>query len=191
MYSSHGPQLTIIRKVKGRDGIGSDRDGVLTWVLAPEGALLHRGDVIARIADLTSYRVSAAVSDVHAAQLRTGMPVIVKANDVDLAGAIAEVLPTVNSGTISFNVALNERSHVVLMPSLRVDVLVVTDRKPRTLRIKRGPFADGSPQGDGYSAFIVRGNRAVRTAIALGLTAFDEWRSRQASRRRRGHDFRA
>jgi HlyD family secretion protein len=51
----------------------SDRVGVLTWVLAQEGALVHRGDVIARIADLTSYRVSASVSDVHAAHLRIAL----------------------------------------------------------------------------------------------------------------------
>lgn len=152
----------------------SDRDGVLTWVLAQEGALVHRGDVIARIADLTSYRVSASVSDVHAARLRAGMPVVVKANDIDLTGTVADVLPTVDGGTIGFNVSLDDRSHAVLRPSLRVDVLVVTDRKPRALRITRGPFADGGgAAGAAYDAFIVHGNRAVRTPIAIGLTTFD------------------
>ena len=149
----------------------SDRDGVLTWVLPQEGALVHRGDVIARIADLTSYRVNASVSDVHAANLRVGMPVIVKANEVDLDGTIAEVLPTVDSGTISFNVSLHERSHVVLRPNLRVDVLVVTGRKPRVLRVKRGPFADGNGPHD---VFVVRGDRGIRTSIELGLLSFDE-----------------
>ena len=33
----------------------SDRDGVLTWVVPQEGVLVRRGDVIARIADLTSF----------------------------------------------------------------------------------------------------------------------------------------
>jgi HlyD family secretion protein len=149
----------------------SDRDGVLTWVLPQEGALVRRGEVIARIADLTSYRVNASVSDIHAAQLRIGMPVIVKANEVDLDGTVAEVLPTVDSGTISFNVSLQERSHAALRPNLRVDVLVITDRKPRALRVKRGSFADGNGPHD---TFVVRGNRAVRTAIELGLSAFDE-----------------
>jgi HlyD family secretion protein len=149
----------------------SDRDGVLTWVLPQEGALVRRGDVIARIADLTSYRVNASVSDIHAGHLRIGMPVIVKANEVDLDGTVAEVLPTVDSGTISFNVSLQERSHAALRPNLRVDVLVVTGRKPRALRVKRGSFADGNGPHD---AFLVRGNRAVRTPIELGLSAFEE-----------------
>jgi HlyD family secretion protein len=149
----------------------SDREGVLTWVLAQEGALVRRGDVIARIADLTSYRVNAAVSDVHVGHLRVGMPVIVKVNDVDLEGTVAEVLPAVEGGTISFNVSLRDRSHAALRPNLRVDVLVVTDRKPRALRVKRGAFADGSGAHD---VFVVRNTRAVRTPIELGLSAFDD-----------------
>ena len=53
----------------------SDRDGVLTWVVAEEGSTVHKGDVIARIADLRSFRVDATVSDMHAGEIRTGMPV--------------------------------------------------------------------------------------------------------------------
>ena len=53
--------------------------GVLTWVLSQEGALVRRGDVIARIADLTSFRVDATVSDLHAGRLRTGMAAVVHA----------------------------------------------------------------------------------------------------------------
>ena len=37
--------------------------------------------------------------------------------------------------------------------------------------MKRGPFADGS--GD-HEAFVVRGDRAVRATLNLGLTSFDE-----------------
>ena len=47
----------------------SDRDGVLTWVVPQEGVLVRRGDVIARIADLTSFRVDATVSDIHSGRL--------------------------------------------------------------------------------------------------------------------------
>jgi len=148
----------------------SDRDGVLTWVLSEEGALVRRGDVIARIADLTSFRVDASVSDVHLGRVRAGMTVVVKVNDVDLDGTIAEVFPTVENGIIRFTVTLRNASHQVLRPSLRVDVLVITDRKSRALRVKRGPFADGT---GAQKAFLIRGDRAVLTPIELGLAGFD------------------
>jgi HlyD family secretion protein len=147
----------------------SDRDGVLTWVLSQEGALVRRGDVIARIADLRSFRVDATVSDVHAGRLRTGMPAVVRVNDLDLKGTVTELFPTVENGVIRFTVALADASNAILRPSLRADVLVITDRKPQSLRVKRGPFADNAAR----QAFVIRGDRAVRVPIALGLAGVD------------------
>jgi HlyD family secretion protein len=148
----------------------SDRDGVLTWVVSQEGALVRRGDVIARIADLTSFRVDASVSDLHAGRLRTGMPAVVRVNDLDLEGTVTEVFPTVENGVLHFTVALATPSHPGLRPALRTDVLVITERKPRALRIKRGPFADNAAR----QAFVVRGNRAVRVPIEVGLSGVDD-----------------
>jgi HlyD family secretion protein len=148
----------------------SDREGVLTWVISQEGALVRRGDVIARIADLTSFRVDASVSDVHAGRLRPGMPAVVRINELDLDGTVSEVLPTVENGVLHFTVALAKPSHPGLRPSLRTDVLVVTERKARALRLKRGPFADN----DARQAFVVRGDRAVRVPIQLGLSGADD-----------------
>ena len=148
----------------------SDRDGVLTWVVPQEGVLVRRGDVIARIADLTSFRVDATVSDIHSGRLRTGMPAVLRLNDEDLQGTVTEVLPTIENGVLHFTVALAEPSHAGLRPSLRGDVLVVTERKPRALRVKRGPFADNSAR----QAFVVRGDRAVRIPIQVGVAGVDE-----------------
>ena len=148
----------------------SDRDGVLTWVVSQEGALVRRGDVIARIADLTSFRVDATVSDIHAGRLRTGMTAVVRVNDLDLQGTVTDVFPTVENGVLRFTVALAEASHAGLRPSLRTDVLVITDRKAHALRIKRGPFADNVAR----QAFVIRGDRAVRVPIEVGLSGVDD-----------------
>jgi HlyD family secretion protein len=148
----------------------SDRDGVLTWVLSQEGALVRRGDVIARIADLSTFRVAGTVSDVHAGRLLTGMPAIVRINDLDLPGTVTEVFPTVENGVLRFTVALADPSNAALRPSLRADVLVITDRKPRGLRVRRGPFADN----DARQAFVVRGDRAVRVPIQVGVAGADD-----------------
>ncbi|MGH9887545.1 MAG: HlyD family secretion protein, partial [bacterium] len=50
----------------------SDRAGVLTYVVSEEGAQVHKGDVLARIADLTAFRVDATISEVHASRIRVG-----------------------------------------------------------------------------------------------------------------------
>ena len=148
----------------------SDRDGVLTWVIAQEGALVRRGDVIARIADLSSFRVAATVSDVHAGRLRTGMAAVVRGTDLELQGTVSEVFPTVENGVLTFTVALAQSSHAGLRPSLRTDVLVITDRKPRAMRVKRGPFADNAAR----QAFVVRGDRGVRVPVEIGMSGADD-----------------
>jgi HlyD family secretion protein len=148
----------------------SDRKGVLTWVLSQEGALVRRGDVIARIADLSSFRVDGSVSDVHAGRVRPGMSAVVRVNEESLDGTVSEVFPTVENGVVRFTVALVKASHASLRPSLRTDVLVITDRKPRALRLKRGPFADTIARG----AFVVRGDRAFRVPVTLGLSGIDD-----------------
>ena len=149
----------------------SDRDGVVTWTLTQEGALVRRGEVIARIADLRSFRIDATISDIHSGRIRAGMPVNVAANDVTLDGTIAEVFPAVDQGAIRFTVALREPSHAVLRPNMRVDVHVVTDRRTRTLTVRLGPFVTGPDRSD---AFVIRGGRAIRTAVGFGLRGADD-----------------
>jgi HlyD family secretion protein len=151
----------------------ADRDGVVTWALNEEGVLVRKGDVIARIADLHSFRVDATVSDVHAKRLVAGMPVLVRVTEEDaLEGRISAIYPKIDNGVMTFTVSLHDKSNRLLRSNLRVDVLVITDRKPRVLRVKKGPFAEG----DGYrQAFVVRGDRAIRTPITLGLASFDDF----------------
>src|SRR5262245_6897712 len=136
----------------------SDSDGVVTWIMPQEGTLVHRGEVIARVADLSSFRIDAQVSDVHSGRIRAGMPVNVVANDnVTLHGSITEVLPNVENDVIRFSVTLDDRSHAALRSNMRVDVLVVTDRRPKTLTVRQGLFVTGADSAD---VFVIRDGRA-------------------------------
>lgn len=149
----------------------SDRDGVVTWILGQEGALVRRGEVIARIADLRSFRVDATISDIHSGRIATGLPVDVRVNDVALPGTIAEVRPTVENGVIGFVVALDDSSHRLLRPNMRVDVHVVTGQRARTLTVRQGPSITGSNEAD---VFVIRGARAIRTPLTFGLRGADD-----------------
>jgi HlyD family secretion protein len=148
----------------------SDRRGVLTFVVDDEGVLLRRGDVVARVADLSAFRVEATTSDVNAARVQVGQPVTVRIDDKSVAGRVSNVDPQMREGTLRFEVALDEPSASWLRSNLRVDVLVLTDHKPRVLRIARGPFAQG---GGAQYAFVVRNGRAYRTPMRLGVSNFD------------------
>jgi HlyD family secretion protein len=150
----------------------ADRAGVLTWALTQEGVAIRKGDVIARVADLGSFRVEATVSDVHAGRLKSGLPVTIKVNDDTLEGTVAAVLPTVQNGALTLQVTLNDPSSALLRSNLRVDVGIVTASKPRVVRIRRGPFATGAGV---QQVFVLRGDRAVRTPVELGLASFEQF----------------
>jgi HlyD family secretion protein len=51
---------------------------VVTYVNKNIGATVHEGDALARIADLSSFKVNGSISDSYMDQLRNGMPVIVR-----------------------------------------------------------------------------------------------------------------
>ena len=152
----------------------SDRDGVLTWVLPQEGALVRKGDVIARLSDLSSFRVDASASAIHSGRIRAGVPAVVRVNDEPLEGTITEVLPSIENDVLRFTVALNDSSHRLLRPHLRVDVLVVTDRRAAALKVKQGPFSDGANADGTSEAFVIQGDQAVRVPVRFGLRGFDE-----------------
>jgi HlyD family secretion protein len=150
----------------------SDRNGVLTWVVDVEGVTVQKGAALARIADLSSFRVEATVSDVHANRLSAGLPVKVKINEEFLTGSISRINPAVTNGVITLAVSLDDKSNALLKSNLRVDVLIATERKDKVLRIKRGPFSNGEGSG---AAFVVRGDAAYKTPIKLGIASADHY----------------
>jgi len=150
--------------------IASNRDGVVTWVLSEEGATVREGDVLARVSDLSDYRVDAQVADVHVHKVQTGQPVVVATGEQRLPGHVAGVRPTVQDGALVLEIALDQPDHPSLRPNLRVEVHVVTASHANALRIKRGQFLarDGS-----YKAYVIQGERAERRDLELGLVSYE------------------
>jgi HlyD family secretion protein len=148
----------------------ADRDGVLTWVVPDVGATVRRGDLVARIADLTAYRVLATISDIHASHVAAGMRAKVNVDDAtSLEGTVASVDPRIENGMMKFYVDIDARNHPKLRNNLRVDVLVVTGGQQRVLRVKRGALA----QGDREDVFVVRNGRLEKTPVRWGLIGAD------------------
>ncbi len=150
----------------------SDRAGVLTWVIPQEGATIRTGEVIARIADLDSFRVEAMVSDVHSSRLAPGLPVRVMIDGQPLTGRLATVYPTIENGAIKFAVDLDDARHPKLRNNLRADVLVVTASRAGALRVPKGPFSQG---GGAEPVFVMDGNRSVRRTVRFGVTGYDHY----------------
>jgi HlyD family secretion protein len=146
------------------------RGGVLTWVTLSEGATIRKGDVIAKVADLNSYRVDATISDVHASRLTIGMPVQVKLDETLFKGVISNIMPTVENGVVRAHINLEDKSNRLLRPSMRVDVYAITDSKSNVLKLKKGLVINTDGKSE---VFVIRDGQAVRTPVTLGISSFD------------------
>ncbi|HYC90231.1 MAG TPA: HlyD family efflux transporter periplasmic adaptor subunit [Thermoanaerobaculia bacterium] len=147
----------------------ADRDGVLTWVVPEVGATVRKGDVVARIADLSAYRVTATISDVHASRIGAGMRAWVKLDGETLSGIVDSVDPRIESGVMKFSVTLDAPAHPRLRNNLRADVLVVTGRRANTLVVRRGALG----RTNGNNAFVLRDETLVRVPVRFGLGGDD------------------
>lgn len=161
----------LTHKLKQAD-IVTDRPGVLTWVNENIGSSVNEGEMLAKLADLASFRVEGSCSDVYADQVKTGLPVIVKVNEINLRGVISQVKPAVKNGTVQFAVQLDNNRHASLRPSMKVEVFVITNRVANAVRVANGPAFKGKRSQ--FVFVLPKGNNvARRREVTLGLSNFD------------------
>lgn len=162
-------QAAFRRKLALADVIAT-RDGVVTWVNKNIGASIKEGESLARIANLSSYKVSCSISDTQMDQLSKGMPAIVMINDTQLRGSIANVSPSVNNSIVSFDVQLEEKNNKLLRPNMKADVFLVTATRNNVVRVPNGPAFKGS---NTQEIFVLGKGKAIRRSVKTGLSNFD------------------
>jgi HlyD family secretion protein len=157
------------RRLKLADVLAS-RNGVITYINKNIGANIKEGDILARIADLGSFKVAGSISDNYLDQLHTGMPAIVRFNETQIRGHIINVYPSVQNGLVSYDLQLDRRFDKQLRPNMKVDVFLVTAAHSKVMRVVNGPAFKGQGKQD---VFVVKGNKAQRLQVQLGLSNFD------------------
>lgn len=151
----------------------AEQNGVVTWVLQTVGLPVRKGEMIARIADLSSFRVDASITDVQRHRLIVGMPVVMKVNAGSeiIYGFVSGIQPTVENGIVKFTVGLEKKLHSNLKPNARVDVGVVIARQAKTLKLRRGAYFRGEGQTDVFVLKKEGSSRvAVKTRVIIGIS---------------------
>jgi len=162
-------QAALTRKLK-LAAIIATRDGVITWVNKNIGASVKEGESLARIANLSGYKVAGSISDTQLEELRNNMPAIIRINDTQLRGSINNISPAVNNSIVSFDVGLEQKDSKLLRPNLKVDVFLVTATRTKVLRLPNGPAFKGSNE---QLVFVLKNGIAVKRLVKLGLSNFD------------------
>ncbi len=164
--SIYEKQLAQQQELLAQTRVRAPFDGMLSWVLADEGASVTAGQLVAKVSRLHSYRIEATVSDFYARYLSPGQVVRVGYSGQVLTGRVQTVLPEIVDGTVKLRVSLDQPGHPLLRNKLRVDVNIVTDSKPDALVVDAGPAFNGrGPQ----EAFVVNGDEARKVPVDMGL----------------------
>jgi HlyD family secretion protein len=80
--------------------IVAKREGVVTWINKNIGAMVQDGESLARIADLSSFKVQGSISDTYLDQLHNGMIAIVRINENQVRGTVINIQPSVQNGIV-------------------------------------------------------------------------------------------
>ncbi|MFD2161296.1 efflux RND transporter periplasmic adaptor subunit [Paradesertivirga mongoliensis] len=145
--------------------ISSPRGGVITWINDKVGAEIAEGAELVRIADLSSFKVEATISETYADEVKAGRTAIVRINNADLRGKIINVQPAVQNGTVKFSITLNDKNSELLRPNLKADVFVVTSYTGNTIRVKNGTAFNGSEE---QKIFVMNGKNAEIRNLKFG-----------------------
>jgi HlyD family secretion protein len=162
--------LKVLERKLNQANLVASRAGVVTWINKNIGATVKEGESLARIADLSSFKVSGSISDNYIDQLHRNMRAIVRINEIPLQGVVVNIYPSVQNGIVTFDVQLNERSNKLLRPNMKVDVFLITDLHNGVLRVANGPAFKGPSAQD---IFVVENGVAVHRKVHIGLTNFD------------------
>ena len=141
--------------------------GMLTWLMADEGASLASGQMLAKVSELRNFRVEASVSDFYARYLSAGQRARVLYSGLDLSGQVHIILPAIQNGSLKLLIDLDEPTHPMLRNQLRVDVHVITEEKANVLRADSGPAINGQGRQD---VFVIAGDVAEKRSLDFGLS---------------------
>lgn len=150
--------------------IVASREGVVTWVNKNIGAAIKEGDALARIADLSSFKVQGTISDNFLDQLHRNMVAIVRINETQIRGIVVNIQPSIQNGVVSFDIQLDDRANKILRPNMKVDVFLVTASQSNVLRVANGPAFKGTPVQD---IFVVSNGIAEKRTVHTGMSNFD------------------
>ena len=146
------------------------RDGVVTWVNNNIGASIREGESLARIANLSSYKVAGSISESQLEQLSYGLPAIIRINDSLLRGKVANVSPAVNNSIVSFDIQLDKKNNKLFRPNMKVEVYLVTATRNDVVRVLNGPAFKGA---NSQRIFVLKNGKAERREVKTGLSNFD------------------
>lgn len=145
-------------------------DGDLSWIVSQPGATVSEGQEIARVADLSHYKLKGSISNAWAGRVIVGQKVEIRDQGRNLTGTIENIMPAVSQGMMECLIRIDEGNITLLRAAQQLEIRVVISFKDNILRLPNGPYYKDRGYKEMYK---IRGNKAYRTKILFGDANFD------------------
>jgi len=166
--------------------VTASRNGLVSWVNNEEGSAISKGEALIKIADTSSFKIEATISDFYSNQLWQGMATEFDYNEKQYSGKLQSIIAGEQEGLLSLTItidSLTKSQLTELRQKQRVDVSLITKEQKDALVIEKGPFINGSGI---QKVFVINQQEALRTQVTIasgnrnhylvkqGLSAGDE-----------------
>jgi HlyD family secretion protein len=146
--------------------------GVLQLVLVDVGQQVAPGANLARIADPSHLKAELKIAETQAKDIQIGQPASIDTRNGVAEGRVARIAPSVQSGTVTVDVALNGPLPKGARPDLSVDGTIELERLPDVIHVGRPAF--GREQSTvGLFKLDPDGAGATRVQVELGRSSVD------------------
>jgi len=150
--------------------VKSRSSGIVLSIGNKPGERVNKDQVLVRISDLSSFKISGSVEEKMADYVKTGTPIYALFEDSRLFGHIGIVSPIIENGKIKFNVHLDESSHPKLIPQQNIELWIARKLKDNALRIRNIPqFEKGKPE----YLYVFKDGLAIKSRISIGVVSPD------------------
>ena len=145
-------------------------DGIVLSIANKVGEKINLDNVLVRMSDLTTFKISGSVDDKLADCIKTGRVVYAVIDSERLPGRIGNVTPVVENSKILFNVHLEQKNHPKLIANQRISLWVVKNEALNTLVIKNlNLFEKEAPE----VVYVLKKEKAIRHEIRTGIVNLD------------------
>ena len=170
-YQTKSTELVATENQLAHMVVTAPAHGVVISMATETGNIVSKDKELVKISDLNTFKITGKISDSFAEKISSGGQVeIIIDKDNRLAGTIGNIRPLVDNGQVFFDVFPESKSHPKFRPNMEVEVRILTAFKQQALRIKDGPFFDGSKK---LMVYKVVDQQAIATEITTGMKNMD------------------
>ena len=159
-------ELELKQDLLNRFTVRASSDGIILGIYTSVGEKVEKDKLLAKMSDLSTFKVKATVDNSYIDFVRTGGEVHAVIENTRLKGKIGSVTPVMKDKKIEFDVFLDYSHYQKLIPNMEVELQIITQQKDSVLRVEYGPAFNKNKNQD---LFVIRTDKAVREIITTGL----------------------